>query len=147
VTSWSCQRADAGHAVPIGHPIANMQIYLLDKSLQPVPIGVAGEVYIAGVGLARGDFEQPEITAEKFISNPFGEIKRAKGTAPVQPGRRLYRTGDLARSRADGTLEFLGRSDTQQVKLRGYRIELGEIEAALREHEAIEACVVLLRED
>ncbi|MCB0164082.1 MAG: amino acid adenylation domain-containing protein [Anaerolineae bacterium] len=119
--------------VTIGKPISNTQIYLLDKHLQPVPVGVPGEIHVGGVGLARGYLNQPELTAEKFIANPFG------------PGR-LYRTGDLARFRPDGHLEFLGRID-HQVKIRGYRIELGEIEAILSHHAAVEKCVVVAGDD
>ncbi|MGH8491179.1 MAG: amino acid adenylation domain-containing protein, partial [Gammaproteobacteria bacterium] len=122
--------------VPIGRPISDIQIYLVDAHLQPVPIGVPGEVYIGGVGLARGYLNWPELTAERFIPHPFS----------AEPGGRLYRTGDLARYRPDGNIEFLGRMD-HQVKLRGFRIELGEIETALEQHPAIRKAVVLARED
>src|SRR5439155_7024539 len=120
--------------IPIGRPIANTLLYLLDRDLQLVPIGVVGELYIGGAGLARGYFNREEITAEKFIPNPFSK----------EPSR-LYKTGDLARYLADGNIEFLGRID-QQVKIRGYRIEPGEIEAALCEHDSISQCVVISRQ-
>jgi amino acid adenylation domain-containing protein len=124
----------------IGRPIDNTQIYLLDAHLQPVPIGVPGELYIGGAGLARGYLNRPELTAERFIPNPFRDE-----TGPVSPSR-LYKTGDLARYLPDGNIEFLGRID-HQVKIRGYRIELGEVEAALGQHPAIRQAVVLGRED
>lgn len=122
--------------VPIGYPIANIQIYLLDEQLRPVPIGVPGEIFIGGFGLARGYLNRADLTAEKFLPNPFSE----------QPGARLYKTGDLARHRPDGSLEFLGRID-HQVKLRGFRIELGEIEAALAQHNVVQDCAAIVRED
>jgi amino acid adenylation domain-containing protein len=128
----------AGHSprLPIGQPIANTQIYILDQHLQPVPIGRPGELHIAGVSLARGYLNRPKLTAEKFIPNPFS----------VEPGTRLYKSGDLARYLPDGNIEFLGRLD-HQVKLRGFRIELGEIETSLTWHPAVQGAVVLLRED
>jgi amino acid adenylation domain-containing protein len=128
-------------SVPIGRPIANTQIYLLDSNLQPVPVGVPGELYIGGEGLARGYWRQPDLTAERFITNPFAGIEQSH-----DPRARLYRTGDLARYRADGAIEYLGRID-QQVKLRGFRIELGEIEATLRGHPAVQEAVVVLYEE
>jgi len=124
-----------GTTIPIGQPIANVQIYLLDRNLQPVPIGIPGELYIGGEGLARGYLHRPELTADRFIPHPFS----------TEPNARLYKTGDLARYRSDGSLEFLGRLD-QQVKLRGYRIELGEIEALLSQHPSVRECLVLVRE-
>jgi amino acid adenylation domain-containing protein len=124
--------------LPIGRPIANAAIYLLDKRLQPVPVGVPGEVYIGGVGLARGYLGQPEMTAERFIPHPFA----SEQNGPASPGARLYKTGDLARYLPDGNLEFLGRQDTQ-VKVRGYRIELQEIETRLAAHPAVQAAVVM----
>jgi amino acid adenylation domain-containing protein len=122
--------------IPVGQPIANTQIYLLDRHLKPVPIGVPGEVYIGGLGLAQGYFNRPDLTAEKFIPDPFGN----------EPGARLYETGDLGRYQPDGNIEFLGRSD-YQVKIRGFRIELGEIEAVLSQHPKVREVTVLARED
>ncbi|WP_375501071.1 amino acid adenylation domain-containing protein [uncultured Nostoc sp.] len=122
--------------VTIGRPIANTQIYLLDTKLQPVPIGVPGEIYIGGAGLARGYLNRPELTKERFISNPFNNKLES----------RLYKTGDLARYLLDGNLEYLGRID-HQVKIRGFRIELGEIENVLFKHPAVQKIVILARED
>jgi amino acid adenylation domain-containing protein len=135
VTSWKCSREEEGSTVPIGRPIANMKIHILDRNFQTVPVGIAGELHIGGVGLARGYLNRPELTAERFIPDPFG-------TAPAD---RLYRTGDLARYRADGTIEFLGRID-DQVKIHGIRIELGEIEAVLHNHYAVREARVIVRE-
>src|SRR5262249_47449262 len=109
--------------IPIGRPIANTTIYILDEQRTPVPIGIRGEVYIGGDGVGRGYLGRPELNAEKFVSDPFAS----------EPDARMYRTGDLARIRPDGYIEFMGRGD-HQVKVRGHRIELGEIEAALLEH-------------
>jgi len=126
----------AGEPATIGRPLSNEQIYLLSPSGQPVPVGVAGEIYIGGDGLARGYLNRPELTAEKFVPDPFGD----------QPGARLYKTGDLARYLPEGNIEFLGRIDNQ-VKVRGFRIELSEIEVALGRHSAVRECVVVVRED
>ena len=128
-------RQSAGPAT-IGRPIANTQIYILDSSLQPVPLGISGELHIGGAGLARGYLNRSALTAEKFLPNPFSK----------EPGARLYKTGDLARYLPDGNIEFLGRID-HQVKLRGFRIELGEIESALSQHPGVGAVAVLARQD
>jgi natural product biosynthesis luciferase-like monooxygenase protein len=137
-TIWSATHEVVGvdTSVPIGRPIANTQIYILDKNLQLVPFGIAGELHIGGDGLARGYFGRPDLSADRFIPNPFD----------CQPGERMYRTGDLARYLLDGTIEFLNRVD-QQVKIRGFRIELEEIERTLCFHPAIREAVVLARED
>ena len=136
VTYWQC-RPDSGLAgVPIGRPIANTRIYLLDNYLNPVPAGVAGELYIAGAGLARGYLRRPELSAEKFIPDPFATIA----------GQRIYKTGDLARYLPDGNIDYLGRMD-EQIKLRGFRIELGEVEAALGAQPGIREAIVIARED
>src|SRR5579864_1596342 len=120
--------------VPVGRAIGNMQVYLLDAQMQPLPVGAKGELYLGGVGLARGYANSPDLTAERFVPNPFSK----------EPGTRLYRTGDVGRYRADGNLEFIGRTD-HQVKIRGYRIELGEIESALLGHKDVEQAVVSVR--
>jgi thioesterase domain-containing protein/acyl carrier protein len=137
-TIWStvCRIPSQPHAISIGQPIANTQVYILDGYGQPVPVGVPGELYISGDGVARGYLNQPELTAERFLPDPYSG----------EPGARVYRTGDLARYRADGSLELLGRID-QQVKIRGFRIELGEIEAALVRHPGIAQAVAVARED
>ncbi|WP_447649790.1 non-ribosomal peptide synthase/polyketide synthase [Pseudomonas abietaniphila] len=132
VTHWTC-RSEPGASVPIGQPIANLQIHILDSRLNPQPIGVPGELYIGGDGLARGYHQRPGLTAERFVASPFGN------------GERLYRTGDLARWRADGAVEYLGRLD-HQIKLRGLRVEIGEIESALLDHPAITEAVVVARQ-
>jgi amino acid adenylation domain-containing protein len=136
VTSWACRREDERPSVPIGRPIANTQLYLLDANMRPVPVGVAGELYLGGAGLARGYLDRADLTAEKFVPDPFSPT----------PGARLYRTGDLARYDNDGALDFIGRLDTQ-VKVRGFRVELGEIEAALARHPSVREAVVVARAD
>jgi amino acid adenylation domain-containing protein len=137
-TIWStASRIEPGPGgVPIGQPIANTQLYILDKVLQPVPIGVAGELHIGGDGLARGYLHRPDLSAEKFIPDPFSP----------DPEARLYKTGDLVRYLPDGSIEFLGRID-HQIKIRGFRIEMGEIEAVLRQHGAVNETVAVVRED
>jgi len=120
----------------IGRPIANSQIYILDQGMKPVPVGMPGELYIGGAGVARGYINRPELTAEKFLANPFS----------AEEGGRLYKTGDLARYLPDGNIQFIGRVDNQ-VKIRGYRIELGEIEAVLTRHPQVSHAVVTVREE
>jgi acyl carrier protein len=122
--------------VPIGRPIDNTQLYVLDRGMDPMPVSVPGEIYIGGAGLGRGYLNRPALTAEKFVPNPFSEER----------GARLYRTGDLGRHCLDGELEYHGRTD-DQVKLRGFRIELGEIEAVLSRHPQVREAVVVARED
>jgi amino acid adenylation domain-containing protein len=137
-TIWStlCRVEAAEGPLTIGRPIANTQVYLFDAHLNPVPIGAIGDLYIGGDGVARGYMNRPDLTAEKFIPDPFSS----------KPGARLYKTGDLARYRVDGSIDFLGRSDNQ-VKVRGFRIELGEIETVLAQHPGLKAAVVMVRED
>ena len=136
-TIWCTSiRLAHGQPVTIGHPLANTNLYILDSHRKPVPVGVVGELYISGDGLARGYHNLPELTVEKFTPNPF----------TTQPGARLYRTGDLARYRSKGEIDLLGRSDFQ-VKIRGYRIELGEIEAVIGQYPTVERALVLVRED
>ena len=137
-TIWStaCKIERPGERITIGRPIANTTIYLLDANLNPVPVGVPGELYIGGEGLARGYSNRPELTAERFLPNPFS----------VNPSARIYKTGDVARYLPDGRIECLGRSD-HQVKIRGFRVELGEIESLLRAHATIADAVVIPRQD
>ena len=135
-TFWVSGQQGPPDVVPIGRPIANTQLYILDAHMQPVPVGVPGELYIGGVGLARGYLERPELTAERFLPNPFS----------AEAGALLYKTGDLGRYLADGNIEYLGRLD-DQVKVRGFRIELGEVETALCEHPDVRESVVVVRED
>ena len=139
-TTFSCCHVltspdQVGESVSIGRPISNSRVYILDRLMQPAPIGVPGELCVGGDGLARGYHRRPELTAEQFVPNPFGPL-----------GSQLYKTGDMARYRADGTIEFHGRRD-QQIKIRGHRVELGEIEAALNRHPAVRQCVVIARAD
>lgn len=135
-STYEVVEREASGAPSIGRPVANTEVYVVNEHLKPVPVGVTGEIYIGGEGLARGYLNRPELTAEKFIPNPFS----------VEAGARLYRTGDLGRYRRDGRLEFLGRVD-HQVKLRGFRIELGDIEARLSSHPGVREAVVIARED
>ena len=135
-TWWSCRKGESRRSVPIGRPISNTSLYVLDGELEPVPLGTPGELYIGGEGLGRGYLRRPDLTGERFVPDPWS----------ASPGGRLYRTGDLTRYLADGTVEFLGRLD-EQVKVRGLRIELGEIEAVLAQHPGVREAVVVVRED
>jgi amino acid adenylation domain-containing protein len=134
--SCSTNPAHLPSEIPIGRPLANTQAYILDRNLQPVPIGVTGELHIGGAGVGRGYLNRPDLTANKFISNPFSD----------EPNARLYKTGDTVRYLSDGNIEFIGRID-YQVKIRGFRIELGEIETLLEQHPGVQQAVVLARED
>src|SRR4029079_2888836 len=132
VTHWDAEPGDPRGIVPIGRPVANTAIHLLDRHLNPVPVGVAAELYIGGVQVGRGYWNRPDLTAERFVPDP----------QPLAPGTRLYRTGDLARRWPEGEVEYLGRLD-HQVKVRGFRIELGEVETALSAQEGVREAVVL----
>ncbi len=136
--TWYDTRHDheAMQRVPIGKPISNMHAYILNEQMQPVAVGATGDLYVGGVGLARGYLNRPDLTSERFLPDPFSQ----------QPGARLYKTGDLARYLEDGTIEFLGRSDSQ-VKVRGFRVELGEIETVLRQHPSVREAAVVARDD
>ena len=136
VTHWTCRAGDDAARVPIGRPIWNTQIYILDAAQQPVAPGVAGEIYIGGIGVGRGYHGRAGLTAERFVPDPHG----------AAPGARLYRTGDLGRFGPDGQIDNLGRNDNQ-VKVRGLRIELGEIEAHLARAPGVKEAVVLARDD
>jgi amino acid adenylation domain-containing protein len=136
VTHWSCLASNKEQVVPIGKPVANTQIYILDNAMNPVPVGVPGELHIGGIQVARGYLNRPDLTADKFVDDPFSNTPNAK----------LYKTGDLTRYRTDGNIEYLGRNDFQ-VKVRGLRIELGEIENVLSQAAGVDRCVVLARED
>jgi natural product biosynthesis luciferase-like monooxygenase protein len=137
-TIWSSMHRVSGESdrIPIGRPIANTQLHVLDPQMRLVPVGIPGELYIGGRGVVRGYWQRPEQTAERFVADPFSE----------EPGARIYRTGDVVRRRADGVIEFLGRVD-HQVKIRGHRVELGEIEAALCRHPSVREAVVVARDD
>ncbi len=144
-TTFTCCHAitladTAGNSIPLGRPISNTQVYVLNSEMQPVPIGEEGELFIGGDGVARGYLNRPELTAEKFPPNPYLQDRREA------QGEKLYRSGDMARYRPDGAIEFLGRCD-QQVKIHGHRIELGEIEAALMQHPSVNSAVVVARQD
>jgi amino acid adenylation domain-containing protein len=134
VSYFSCREEPHRSTIPIGKPISNIQLYVLDEQLQPVPVGVAGELFIGGIGVARGYWNRPELTTERFIADPFG----------ATPGRKLYKTGDLARYATDGNIEYLGRND-HQVKINGARVELGEIEAVIRAHSMVRDAVVIAK--
>ncbi len=135
-TVYEIPSTQSGSHVPIGRPIANMQIYLLDADGQPVPIGVPGELYIGGTGLAQGYLNRPELTEEYFVRSTFNDLGNV----------RLYRTGDIARYLPDGNIVFLGRKD-QQIKIRGYRVELEEIEGSLKQYPGVNEAIVVATEN
>ena len=132
VSFWECLPDITAHTIPIGHPIQNIQLYVLDPAMQLVPVGISGELHIGGIGLARGYCHRPALTAERFVPHPYS----------TAPGERLYQTGDITKLRTDGAIEYLGRLD-HQVKIRGFRVELGEIEATLRQHPTIREALVV----
>jgi amino acid adenylation domain-containing protein len=136
VFEWQQDLSKSWQSPPVGRPIANTQIYILDRELYPVPVGVRGEIYIGGAGVARGYWQRAGLTAERFLPDPFAG----------QPGSRLYRSGDMGCYRPDGNIEFMGRAD-QQVKIRGFRVELGEIESVLSGHPAVRDAAIVMRED
>src|SRR5262249_7557316 len=136
VTAWACPSSLSETIIPIGRPISNARIYIIDAYGQPAPVGAAGEIYIGGAPVGRGYLNRPELTAERFVVDPFAG----------EAGARMYKTGDLGRWMPDGVIEFLGRNDFQ-IKIRGFRIELEEIEARLREHPGVQEAVVMARED
>jgi acyl carrier protein len=152
VTHWQCRRGEDRRGVPLGYPIANVRIHLLDRHLRAVPPGVVGQLAIGGIAVGRGYLGRPDLTAERFVPDPFAggldeaSAAEAEAAPPAggEPGGRLYLSGDLARYRRDGAIEYLGRIDGQ-VKLRGVRIELGEIESALAAHPAVVAAAVAAR--
>jgi acyl-coenzyme A synthetase/AMP-(fatty) acid ligase/acyl carrier protein len=148
-TFWRCHQQQGRPIMPIGRPIGNMQVYILDPYLNIVPVGVQGELHIAGPGIGRGYLNRPDLTAEKFVSNPFpSSISTSGGLRNWEDkiGGRLYKSGDLARYLPNGSIEFIGRSD-YQVKIHGFRIELGEVESVLSRHPTVEEAVVIVRED
>lgn len=146
-TIWSTTTCLAANdPITIGRPIANTQLYITDQLMQPVAIGIAGELYIGGDGVARGYLKRPDLTAEKFIPNPFFQLRSEVSPPRPSPSTRLYNTGDAAKYQANGNVEFLGRNDFQ-VKIRGFRIELGDIEAALAQHPGVKQNVVIARQD
>ncbi|MEO0970104.1 MAG: amino acid adenylation domain-containing protein, partial [Cyanobacteria bacterium J06639_18] len=148
VTFWECQRQNKNQltSIPIGRPIANTQIYILDSQMQPVPTGVTGEIYIGGFGVGRGYLNRPELTAQRFIPDPFYKSKQIVPPNLLTPVPNIYKTGDLGRYLPDGNIEYIGRAD-YQVKIRGFRIELGEIENALSAHPQVREAVVIARTD
>ncbi|HRQ25328.1 MAG TPA: amino acid adenylation domain-containing protein, partial [Anaerolineales bacterium] len=133
VSHWTCHPGESRHSIPLGRPVANTRLYVLDEHLQPTPIGIPGELHIAGIQVGRGYLNRPELTAEKYVKDPFH-------------GGRMYKTGDLCRIMPDGNIEFLGRLDFQ-VKIRGFRIELGEIESVLAKHLLVRQAVVAARKE